>query len=149
LRSPLHEKALPLSKCSPVGSSPISRYKFYDPQCINKSTLGWSYHIKTVVFGSGDRSPGRINIGTIPSPHTIASAKLHIAKAEQQDDARNAKSFTGSMSSKSPIDAKQVSILNSNGPGSGAEHLMVCVPAKGNPSGKSRKNLSSLADLLP
>jgi hypothetical protein len=81
---------------------------------------------KQPIFGSGELSLGRIDINTIPPPHTFASVKLRIAKAEQLDNARNAKLFTD-MSSKSPIDAKQVSILNSNPPGSDAEHPMVYV----------------------
>jgi hypothetical protein len=81
---------------------------------------------KQPVFGSGNLSLGRIDINTITPPHTIDSVKLRIAKAEQLDNARNAKLFTD-MSSESPMDVKQVSILNSNRPGSDAEHPMVYV----------------------
>jgi hypothetical protein len=81
---------------------------------------------KQPILGSGDISLGRIDINTITPPHTITSVKLRIGKAEQLDNARSAKLFTD-MSSESPMDVKRLSILNSNRPGSDAEHPMVYV----------------------
>jgi hypothetical protein len=75
---------------------------------------------------SGDLSLGRIDLDTIVPPHTIASIKLRIAKAEQLGIASGAKLFTN-MLSESPMDATRVLILTSDHPGSNAENPIVYV----------------------
>jgi hypothetical protein len=78
---------------------------------------------------SGDLSLGRIDIDTITPPHTIASIKLRIAKAEQLGKASGAKLFTNILS-ESPMDATRVLILTGDRPGSNAENPMVYVHSK-------------------
>lgn len=107
---------------------------------------------KQPIYGSEDLSLGRIDIDTITPPHTITSVKLRIAKAEQLDNARNAKLFTD-MSSESPMDATRVSILNSNRPGSDAAHPMVyvhlcSVQLKGTQQGACQSTFKACAKLF-
>jgi hypothetical protein len=75
-------------------------------QCTTESTLNGAIISKQPTYGSEDLSLGGIDIDTITPPHTITSVKLHKAKAEQLDNVRNAKFFTGDMSSQSLMDAR-------------------------------------------
>ena len=73
-----------------------------------------------------DASVGRISVDSITPPHTAASIKQCISKAEKLDNSKQLQLFT-SVSSTSPIGEGHLSILTSDRPGSMPEDPMAFV----------------------
>ena len=76
--------------------------------------------------GSNDPSVGRINVDSVPPPHTATSVMRCISKAEKLDNSKQSQLFT-SISSTSPIGEGHFSILTGDRPGSIPEDPMAFV----------------------
>ena len=75
---------------------------------------------------SNDPSVGRINVDSVPPPHTAASIMLCMSKAEKLDNSKQSQLFT-SISSTSPIGEGHFPVLTSDRPGSIPEDPMAFV----------------------
>ena len=75
---------------------------------------------------SNDPSVGRINVDSVPPPHTAVSIMRCISKAEKLDYSKQSQLFT-SISSTSPIGEGHFPILTNDRPGSMPEDPMAFV----------------------
>jgi len=84
-------------------------------------------------FKRGDPTLGRININAIPPPHTVASLKRCICKAERIDNYKLVRLYESS--NKSPIDdGKIMPILSGNLASTWKKHLSLVIVNEEQPS---------------